>query len=87
LEVARELEARTQGQIAFAYGTLYPILQALQKNGLVTSEWIAPEGERARRVYTITERGLKAASQAESCWRASVRWIEGILDESGGGAA
>lgn len=40
-----------------SFGSLYPVLHALLKDGLVTVEAIPPEGKRPRKIYSITEAG------------------------------
>ncbi len=44
-------------------GTLYPMLARLQEQGLVTSEWETPaeEGQRPRRYYKLTGKGVSIA--------------------------
>lgn len=50
-------------------GTLYPILERLETNEWLSSEWenIDPvrEGRRARRYYTITDLGRREALKAQ----------------------
>jgi PadR family transcriptional regulator PadR len=43
-------------------GTLYPFLQELEKQGLVTCE-DKPVGKRPRRIYCFTRQGKKAVNQ------------------------
>ncbi|MBN9501094.1 MAG: hypothetical protein BGO01_00385 [Armatimonadetes bacterium 55-13] len=57
--IAREIERRAQGVISLKQGSIYPLLYALEEDGLVSSEWSTPvRGERPRRMYRITESGL-----------------------------
>lgn len=59
-ELSREL-ARHGYQISF--GTLYPTLHSLQRNGLVKSYEEIVEGKK-RKYYKITDKGRKALAQA-----------------------
>ncbi|MCB0116337.1 MAG: helix-turn-helix transcriptional regulator [Caldilineaceae bacterium] len=52
-EIIKSLEERSAGQYVPSPGTVYPTLQFLEDQGLVSAQ---PEGER--RVYQITEAGL-----------------------------
>ncbi len=51
------------GAISFfwkgSYGSIYPALSAMEKDGLITSSEM-PQGDRKRIVYSITESGRKA---------------------------
>jgi len=53
-EIIRELEARSLGFYSPSPGTVYPTLQYLEDMGYVTSK-----DQDGKRVYTITEAGLK----------------------------
>jgi len=45
-------------------GTIYRNLRRMEKNGLLTSSWQTSESGPARRLYEITEKGIKALSHA-----------------------
>ncbi len=53
-EIIRELEARSHGFYSPSPGTVYPTLQYLEDMGYVSSREVD-----GKRVYTITEEGLK----------------------------
>lgn len=56
--IAKEIERRAQGALALKQGSIYPLLYALEEDGLVTSEWSeTAKGQRPRRMYRITEAG------------------------------
>jgi DNA-binding PadR family transcriptional regulator len=59
-EMIQELEARTQGAWRPSPGSIYPTLQLLEDEGLVTSE----ESEGRRR-YALTEAGRAEADRLE----------------------
>ena len=56
-QIIQDLEKRTQGRWRPSAGSVYPTLQLLEDEGLLTSEEI--EG---RRTYSVTEEGRKAAA-------------------------
>ncbi len=56
-DIAREVERRSDNACAFKNGTLYPILHGLEKEGLIVSAREHPEGNRPRRVYSLTPAG------------------------------
>jgi PadR family transcriptional regulator, regulatory protein PadR len=50
------IAALTHGALAVNPNTIYPLLRALEKKGLIEGEWEHPE-RRSRRFYTITPAG------------------------------
>ncbi len=60
-EVIQELEATSGGRWRPSAGSVYPTLQQLADEGLVTSDDVD-----GRRVYTLTEAGRTAAAAAPS---------------------
>jgi DNA-binding PadR family transcriptional regulator len=59
-EVIQELEAQSEGRWRPSAGSVYPTLQQLDDEGLVTSEEVD-----GRRTYTLTEAGTKEAEHAD----------------------
>jgi DNA-binding PadR family transcriptional regulator len=84
-DIAREVERRSENTLTFKHGTLYPVLHTLEKEGLITSEWERPGGERPRRVYHLTERGTAELERCVKTWntfaQAMNRVIEGRLGD------
>ena len=71
----RELEARSDGAYKACAGTIYPTLQQLEDEGLVTSR-----SEAGKRVYQLTEEG-RATTEADAeaiarIWRRAESWSE-----------
>lgn len=64
-EVIQDLEAQSGGRWRPSAGSVYPTLQQLADEGLVTNEEVD-----GRRVYTLTEAGRAAAAEAP----AGPRW-------------
>lgn len=70
-QIVKELEAVTGARRPAAFGTLYRALARLQKMGLVESAWEDPEtaaeaNRPRRRLYSLTDKGLKAAAEAKT---------------------
>jgi DNA-binding PadR family transcriptional regulator len=57
-QVIQELESRTDGRWRPSAGSIYPTLQLLEDEGLVTSEDVD-----GRRTYSLTDAGRQAASE------------------------
>src|SRR5712692_11263310 len=66
LELVRDLASA--GGVLTSDGTVYPLLNRLRDAGLVTSQWQASEGERARRYYSITEAGKRSLTDFRTDW-------------------
>ena len=58
-QIALQVSERSDGLFVLQHGTLYPVLHRLEKAKLVRSEWSEAEGERRRRVYSLTGAGRK----------------------------
>src|SRR5262245_10929630 len=66
-ELIQELEARSGGRWRPSAGSVYPTLQQLADEGLVTGEEVD-----GRRTYTLTDAGRKAAAETTSTtWTAA----------------
>jgi PadR family transcriptional regulator PadR len=73
------------GHLEWKDGMLYPVLQRMEMDGLITSEWKSQGESRPRRYYTITDKGHEnLASELKSwrnIWQALVRLAEPVLAE------
>ena len=60
-------------------GTLYPALERLQRDGLISAEWRTTENNRRARYYRITRSGLKRLETDREEWERSTRAVDLIL--------
>jgi PadR family transcriptional regulator PadR len=61
--IAQHIERLSADVLQVEQGSLYPALERLQRDGLVTSKWgVSPTGRKAR-YYTITASGRKRLGQ------------------------
>ncbi len=65
-ELARELEAAGFGEIKG--GTLYPLLNRLERDGFVTTAWKSNDQGPDRKYYRVTPRGRSELSEAAGAW-------------------
>jgi len=77
--IAREIERRSGNALQCKEGTLYPALHALEREGLVASEWRKEDRERERKVYSITPAGLAALEQRKRRWNTFASAIERVI--------
>jgi len=68
LDILRALH--TRGRMEVAEGTLYPILNRLRLDGLVTSEWREAGTGHPRKYYTLTEPGRAKTMNMVAAWKA-----------------
>ena len=66
LEIIRFLESHSQ--LALAEGTIYPILNRLKTEGLLTSEWVEAEAGHPRKYYSLTDTGRQRLRQMAEAW-------------------
>lgn len=73
LEIIRFLENRSR--LALAEGTIYPILNRLKAEGLLTSEWVEAEAGHPRKYYSLTPAGRARLRHMAEAW---VGFAEGL---------
>ena len=78
-QMIRYLEGLSYGVFQFNEGTLYPVLHALEKDGMVTSYWNAVEDSRMRKYYHITDKGLKQLADSKKEWEEYVGAVNAVL--------
>ena len=77
--IARSIEQQSQQAFHMKEGTLYPTLRSMEQDGLITGEWEVQPSGPARKVYRITEKGLKELSKRRKDWEEYVRNMQAIL--------
>ena len=78
-QMIAELEAKSDHTFSMKYGTLYPILHTLEKDGAVQSyEKEAPTG-RTRKYYHITKKGLRLLDTKKEEWSTFSQAVNAVL--------
>ena len=77
--IAREIERRSDNALKFKEGTLYPALHTLEREGMIAGEWRREDGERERKVYSITPAGRTALAQRTRTWNTFAAAIERVI--------
>ena len=83
--IAREIERRSSDALSVGEGALYPALRALEREGLVQSEWQTQPSGPARRVYTLTDAGRAKLSSQVRAWSRFSQAVNNILGDIPGG--
>lgn len=65
-------------------GTLYPLLQRLEDDGLVTTSWHQGDRGPSRRYYAVTDQGRVALADATSRWDAVTSAATSLLAGASG---
>ncbi len=74
--ILKELESITSGCCVPTFGTIYPILRELTKQGYAfAKEEKQLKGAQKRRVYTLTPLGFEAYGVALEAWRSTIPYI------------
>jgi PadR family transcriptional regulator PadR len=66
LEIIRFLESHSR--LVLAEGTIYPILNRLKAEGMLTSDWVEAEAGHPRKYYALTEPGRFRLRQMAEAW-------------------
>jgi PadR family transcriptional regulator PadR len=67
------------GELEVNQGSLYPALQRLEKDGLITSGWQITENNRRARYYELTPAGRRALGVEVESWRRFAAAMELVL--------
>lgn len=80
--IIQKVKEISGGHLEWTDGMLYPVLQRMEMDGLIKSQWKLSEGSRPRRYYTISEKGREELSAElrswQSVWQALTRLTEPI---------
>lgn len=78
-EIARAVEAASNGKLLAQEGTLYPALHRLEKRGYLRATWkSSPEG-RQRKHYQLTAEGRRYLEASRAEWVQFSKTINRIL--------
>lgn len=71
-------QVKTQTALDIAEGTIYPLLNRLKKEGLVSARWVTMEVGVPRKYYRITEDGKALLEQMTASWTTLNDAIQGL---------
>jgi len=67
--IIQKVKGVSGGSLEWTDGMLYPVLQRMEMDGLISSRWKASDGGRPRRYYRITGLGQKELETELAGWR------------------
>lgn len=77
--ISQRIEQLSSKVLEVNQGSLYPALQRLEKDGLITSGWGRTENNRRARYYEITAAGRRVFGEELQSWRRFADALEAIL--------
>jgi DNA-binding PadR family transcriptional regulator len=66
--ILRRINELSGGELDWTEGLLYPLLHRLERLGCVESCWQSVAGERRRKYYRITDKGLAELAEQRRQW-------------------
>ena len=78
LEIIRFLERHSR--LVLAEGTIYPILNRLKAEGMLTSEWVEAEAGHPRKYYSLTGEGRKRLRLMAAAWVSFSQGLSQLLE-------
>jgi DNA-binding PadR family transcriptional regulator len=79
--ILRRISELSGGELDWTEGLLYPLLHRLERVGHVESSWQAVAGERRRKYYRITGKGLAELAAQRRQWDTVVGALREIWRE------
>src|SRR3954465_11599067 len=67
-EIGKLIEDRSGGVLTFHIASLYPVLDRLERRGLIVGRWVEKGGQRRRRYYRITADGRRVLARQRTRW-------------------
>ncbi len=77
--ISQRVQQISEGILEVNQGSLYPALQRLEKEGLITSDWGTTENNRRARYYELTAAGRRALGEEVESWRRFAAGLEAVL--------
>ncbi|MCQ1529001.1 PadR family transcriptional regulator [Lutispora saccharofermentans] len=78
-QMIEELDKRSQNIFALKAGTLYPILHALEQQGIIESYDTETDTARPRKYYHLTVSGHKLLQEKKAEWEAYASAVNKVL--------
>jgi len=77
LEIMRLLA--DQSRLVVPEGTVYPLLNRLKSEGLLSSQWVEAEAGHPRKYYNLTAKGRRRAVKMAQFWTSFSATLSGLL--------
>jgi PadR family transcriptional regulator PadR len=77
LDILRRLQA--SADLAVSEGAIYPLLNRLRGEGLVSSEWVEAEAGHPRKYYALTDAGRRRVRELAQVWARFAGGLDALL--------
>ena len=77
--IAQRIQQMSKGILEVNQGSLYPALQRLEKDGLISSDWELTENNRRARYYKLTASGRRALGVELESWKRFAAGLDAVL--------
>ena len=77
--ISQRVQQISAGELEMNQGSLYPALQRLEKQGLITSEWGVTDNNRQGRYYKLTPAGRRALGHEMASWKRFAAALDAVL--------
>lgn len=77
--IIQAIRERSDGALQAGEGSIYPILHAMEKDGLLKARWQEEGSRPPRKSYRLTPKGQKALEKSVQTWRSYVGSVERVL--------
>lgn len=77
--IGQRVQQISKGVLELNQGSLYPALQRLEKDGLITSDWGTTDNNRQARYYKLTPAGRRELGVELENWRKFAAGLEAVL--------
>lgn len=67
-EIIREIRTRSDGQLEWSEGMLYPVLHRMEKEKLIVSSWKIGDNGRKRKYYRLSASGKRSMAAERKQW-------------------
>ncbi|WP_042349725.1 PadR family transcriptional regulator [Bacillus massiliigorillae] len=78
-QLSKEMERKSDEQLAVKEGTLYPALHKLEQKGYIQSYIKKQEKTPSRKYYTLTEEGRQLLKHKNKEWSAFAKMINKMI--------
>jgi transcriptional regulator len=77
--ISQRVQQLSRGVLEVNQGSLYPALQRLEKEGLITSDWGTTDNSRRARYYKLTNAGRRGLGHELENWKQFVAGLEAVI--------
>jgi transcriptional regulator len=81
--IARSIQQQSADVLLVDHGSLYPALQRLEQQGMVSAEWGTSDNNRKARFYTLTKEGRQRLASETTQWQKLVTAMGRVLGFEG----